>query len=114
MVELREVVPPERIRLTARARDPLTGEEVIANALAELCEVDTSRTLLRYAFTVENPGLLGGLGRRMLEEVNRQMIRQFLQCVERELCTVDKAAGNRATSRTTEEEGGEPWQHMTS
>ncbi|MFN3337729.1 MAG: CoxG family protein, partial [Thermomicrobium sp.] len=51
-VELREVVPPERIRLTARARDPLTGEEVIANALAELCEVDTSRTLLRYAFTV--------------------------------------------------------------
>jgi len=94
-VELSELVPPERIRLAARAIDPLTGEEVTASALAELSELEESRTLLRYAFTVENPGLLGGLGRRMLEEVNRRMIQQFLQCVERELVAADKPSSDR-------------------
>lgn len=94
-VELRELVPPERIRLSARAVDPLSGEEVSASALAELAAVDTSRTLLRYTLTVENPGFLGGLGRRLLEEVNQRMIQQFLQCVERELTAVDKPASDR-------------------
>lgn len=94
-VELSALVPPERIRLTARAVDPLTGEEVSASALAELFDFEERSTLLRYVFTVENPGLLGGLGRRMLEEVNRRTIQQFLECVERELVAANKSPSDR-------------------
>lgn len=83
-VELTELIPPERIRLTALATDPLTRETVTAHAVAELRD-DGERTAIRYTLTVSSPGLFGSLGRRMLEEVNRRMIDAFFRCVERTL-----------------------------
>lgn len=99
-VFLTEITPPLRLALRAQATDPLTGQMLTATAAAELSQADQNRTLLHYELQVSTPGLLAGLGHRIFQDLNRQMVSQFLECVERELATAgDSFTAQEPTDR---------------
>ena len=74
-VELSDVVPPERLRMTARGHAPGSTVDVVSQV--RLQAVGDDRTRLSWAATSTIGGTLASLGGRLLEGTARRLTEQF-------------------------------------
>ena len=74
-VELSEVVPPERLRMTARGRAPGSAVDVVSNVRLE--DAGHGRTRLNWAATSTISGTVASVGARLLEGTARRLTEEF-------------------------------------
>ena len=74
-VELSDVIPPERVRMTARGRAPGSAVDVASNVW--LSEAGDGRTRLDWAATSTLSGAVASVGARFLEGTARRLTEQF-------------------------------------
>ena len=74
-VELSEVVPPERLRMTARGRAPGSAVDVVSNVRLE--DAGNGRTRLNWAATSTISGTVASVGARLLEGTARRLTEEF-------------------------------------
>jgi carbon monoxide dehydrogenase subunit G len=74
-VELSDVTPPERVRMTARGRAPGSAVDVASNVW--LSEAGDGRTRLDWAATSTLSGAVASVGARFLEGTTRRLTEQF-------------------------------------
>ncbi|HEX2219688.1 MAG TPA: carbon monoxide dehydrogenase subunit G [Gemmatimonadales bacterium] len=74
-VELSDVAPPERVRMTARGHAPGSAVDVASNVW--LIEAGDGRTRLDWAATSTLSGAVASIGGRFLEGTARRLTEQF-------------------------------------
>ena len=74
-VELSDVVPPERLRMTARGRAPGSAVDVVSNVRLE--DAGNGRTRLNWAATSTISGTVASVGARLLEGTARRLTEEF-------------------------------------
>ncbi len=74
-VELSDVVPPERLRMTARGRAPGSAVDVVSNVRLE--DAGNGRTRLNWAATSIISGTVASVGARLLEGTARRLTEEF-------------------------------------
>lgn len=74
-VELSGVVPPERLRMSARGRAPGSAVDVACDV--RLAEAGDCRTLLYWSAGSTISGVLAGVGGRLLEGTVRRLTEEF-------------------------------------
>jgi carbon monoxide dehydrogenase subunit G len=74
-VELSGVVPPERLRMTARGRAPGSAVDVVSNV--RLKEAGDGRTRLEWAAITTISGIVASVGTRLLEGTARRLTEEF-------------------------------------
>ena len=74
-VELSDVVPPERLRMTARGRAPGSAVDVVSNVRLE--DAGNGRTRLHWAATSTISGTVASVGARLLEGTARRLTEEF-------------------------------------
>ncbi len=74
-VELSDVVPPERLRMTARGRAPGSAVDVVSNVRLE--DAGSGRTRLNWAATSTISGTVASVGARLLEGTARRLTEEF-------------------------------------
>ena len=74
-VELSDVLPPERLRMTARGRAPGSAVDVVSNVRLE--DAGNGRTRLNWAATSTISGTVASVGARLLEGTARRLTEEF-------------------------------------
>lgn len=95
-VDLTEIVPPERIALTARGNDRGTSSMVQATVKARLAPEGETRTAVTYEMDVAIRGPLGRFGQTVIRDTARKMAGQFAACVAQRLAAPDKHEARHA------------------
>jgi carbon monoxide dehydrogenase subunit G len=74
-VELADLVPPERLRMTALGRAPGSSVDTVSSVRLE--PIGDGRTRLDWAATTTISGTIAGLGPRILEWTARRLTEEF-------------------------------------
>ena len=74
-VELSDVLPPERLRMTARGLAPGSAVDVVSNVRLE--DAGNGRTRLNWAATSTISGTVASVGARLLEGTARRLTEEF-------------------------------------